>query len=322
MASPSTRIVFMGTPDYVVPVLECLTTIPNAEVVGVYTPPDRPRGRGRPTEMPPIKEFALSRGLKVWQPASLRREQEQRELQELKPDVVVVAAYGKLLPTSVLSTPHSGCLNLHPSLLPRYRGPSPVATAILDGQETTGVSLMLLDEGMDTGPILSQRRLQLSGEETAQSLTPALFRLGAELLLECLEPWLEGKITPANQDGSFATVTRKLERTDGQADWNQAAADLERRRRAFTPWPGLFTLWEGKMLKLLEVAALPNEAPETSGTAAEAGRVVLLDTRDFPVGVVTAEGILGLKNIQLEGRRPQEADGFLRGYPGFLGARL
>lgn len=312
------RLVFMGTPSYVIPVLRALTTARNVQVAAVYTPPDRPKGRGRQMEMPPVKIFALECGLPVHQPVSLRSERVQVELAEHRPDVIVVAAYGKLLPPPVLNTPFHGCLNLHPSLLPRHRGPSPVATAILEGDNTTGVTLMLLDEGMDTGPTISRRQYSLSGRESAESLTATLFQLGAEVLLECLEPWVAGQLTAQPQDEVRASTTRKLERSDGAVDWQLPASALERRSRAYSPWPGLFTEWEGNVLKLLDVVQLP----VTADVQAEPGRVVQLTGSDTVVGVVTSDGVLGLNTVQLEGRRPQSASEFLRGYSGFIGAKL
>ncbi len=312
------RLVFMGTPAYVAPVLEALTAARGVEVAAVYTPPDRPAGRGRPLEPPPVKGFALARGLPVYQPASLRPEEVQSELSELRPDVVVVAAYGKLLPPPVLDTPAHGCLNLHPSLLPRYRGPSPVAAAILDGEQATGITLMLLDEGMDTGPIVCQREHSLSGREDAESLTEDLFRLGAEVLLESLEPWVEGRLTAQPQEEARATTTRKLQRSDGEAEWTLPAAALERRSRAFSPWPGLFTAWDGKIIKLLDLVSLPAAA----SIPAEPGRVVLTPGGPTVIGVVTGEGVLGLNTVQMEGRRPQSGGEFIRGYPSFLDASL
>ncbi len=223
------RLLFMGTPSYVVPVLQTLAACRDVQIVAAYTQPDRPRGRGRPMETPPVKGFAIDHGLPVYQPSTLRSERVQEELAGLRPDVIVIAAYGKLLPPPVLSTPSHGCLNLHPSLLPRYRGPSPVATAILDGEEVTGVTLLILDEEMDTGPIISQREYPLSGREIAEPLTATLFRLGAELLLECLAPWVAGRLTARPQDHARATITRKLERGDGDAGWQLPAVALERR---------------------------------------------------------------------------------------------
>lgn len=312
------RLLFMGTPHYVIPVLQALAAAPNVQVVAVYTPPDRPRGRGRRMEVPPVKAFAFERGLPVVQPPSLRPERVQQELAGYKPDVIVVAAYGKLLPSSVLTTPPHGCLNLHPSLLPRYRGPSPVATAILDGAISTGVTLMLLDEGMDTGLLISQREYALGGQETAEPLTATLFQLGAEVLLDCLPSWIDGSLSAQRQDEAQATVTRKLQRSDGNADWLLPANGLERQSRAYNPWPGLFTHWQGNVLKLLEVVPLPAAAASHAGP----GQVVRLTAEETEVGVGTGEGVLGLINIQLEGRRPQSARDFLRGYPNFLGAQL
>jgi len=312
------RLVFMGTPSFVVPVLDGLFAAENVQVVGVYTPPDRPRGRGRAPEMPPVKARALELGLDVYQPESLRSPDVQTELSSLKADVFVVAAYGRLLPPPVLETPSHGCLNLHPSLLPRHRGPSPVATAIEEGDTETGVTLMLLDKGMDTGPIVAQRSYPLSSQETGDGLTETLFKLGGELLLESLSGWVDGGLEARPQEDASATVTRKLERSDGLADWNVAAAVLERRARAFTPWPGLFTQWDGAVIKLLEVVVSASEA----GTEASPGRVVSLTEGDAPAGVVTSDGVLGLKTIQLEGRRAQPTSEFLRGHPQFIGSQL
>ena len=318
MSDNAIRLVFMGTPDFAVPVLRALTTAEGPRVTAVFTPPDRPKGRGRSVEMPPIKSCAVGLGLPVFQPASLRGEAAQEELAKLEPDVIVVAAYGKLLPPPVLNTPRYGCLNLHPSLLPRYRGPSPVASAILDGEAVTGVTLMLLDEGMDTGPIIAQREYALSGRETAAGLTLSLFQTGAQLLLDTLGPWVAGGIAAKPQDEALATTTRKLERGDGAVDWRAPASELERRCRAFSPWPGLFSRWDGKVLKLLDVAPLPSTVAPHTGP----GLVTPLSVPRTPVGVGTGDGILALKSVQLEGRRPLTAAEFLQGYPQFLGARL
>ena len=312
------RLVFMGTPSFAVPVLEGLVAVEDVQVVGVFTPPDRPKGRGRTTGMPPVKARALDLGLSVYQPDSLRSPQVQSELAELQPDVIVVAAYGKFLPPAILETPPHGCLNIHPSLLPKHRGPSPVVTAIEQGDAETGVTLMLLDQGMDTGDIVAQRGYPMSSQETSKELTGVLFALGGELLLESLVAWVNGEMEARPQDQALATVTRKLERNDGLADWDVAAAALERRARAYAPWPGLFTQWEGSVMKLLEVtvSSLPD------GLEGPPGRVVSLPAADTPMGVVTAEGVLALKTIQVEGKRAQSAAEFLRGRPQFIGSQL
>ncbi len=312
------RLVFMGTPAFAVPVLQALTTAPDVQVAGVYTQPDRPKGRRRPTEMPAVKSYALERGLPVHQPPALRSEEAQLELAGLEPDLIVVAAYGNLLPAQVLEIPVHGSLNLHPSLLPRYRGPSPVATAIVAGAEITGITLMLLDQTMDTGPIISQQGYPLSGRETTETLTSSLFQMGADLLLRCLAPWVAGQITAQPQDDSEATTTRKLERADGQADWELRATALERRCRAYSPWPGLFTHWEGKVLKLLEVTPLH----QASAPPPPPGRVVKLGLPEPAVGISTGDGILGLNTVQVAGGRTMPAGEFLRGHPHFASANL
>lgn len=309
----------MGTPTYAVPVLEGLTAAPGLELVGVYTPPDRPRGRGRSPQMPPVKERALAMGLPVYQPPSFRPENVREELSALQPDVIVVAAYGRLLPGPVLNTPPHGCLNIHPSLLPRYRGPSPIVSAILEGEASTGVTLMLLDEGMDTGPVIAQQSVAISSGADAETLTATLFRQGAELLLENLSPWVNGELTALPQDGTLATITSLVQREDGQADWQASAEMLERRCRAYSPWPGLFTHWQGHTLKLLDVQALSSGSTPTRH---EIGEVVALSDADVPVGVYTGDGVLGLRRLQLEGRRPATAAEFIRGYPHFVGSRL
>ena len=312
------RLVFMGTPAAVIPTLAALHAAPGLDVAGVYTAPDKPRGRGRAMEPTPAKAAALGLGLPVFQPHSLRPADARQELAALQPAVIVVAAYGRLLPPEVLAIPPHGCLNLHPSLLPRYRGPSPVATAILDGAPSTGVTLMLLDAGMDTGPILAQWEYPLTGRETAAALTDTLFGLGTQLLLDNLEPWVSGQLTARPQDETQATLTRKLERADGIADWRQPAAVLERMIRAFTPWPGLTAHWQGQALRLLAATAIDN--PEYP--AAGPGRVIALPLPETPAAIGTGQGLLALKEVQLAGRRPARIADFLRGYPDFIGSQL
>ncbi len=311
------RVIFMGTPTPAVPVLERLCRTPEVEVVAVVTTPDRERGRGRRSEPPPVKEAALRLGLPVWQPSGLRSQQIQDRMAELEPDVIIVAAYGRLLPAPVLELPPHGCLNLHPSLLPRHRGPSPVAAAILEGDTVAGVSLMLLNEGMDTGPVVAQREYAVTGKETAGELTGALFAMGADLLAESLGPWTRGELPAQPQGEAQATVTRKLERADGLADWTLPAGTLARQCRAYAPWPGLYTRWEGKTLKLLSVTALPNHPVG----AVAPGRVIAAEGGKG-IYAVTGQGILDLDLVQLEGRRAVSGEEFLRGHPEILGACL
>ena len=309
----------MGSPDYVVGVLDAILALDH-QVVGVYTQPDKPAGRGRSAEPTPVKSFALSKRLPVFQPASFRVDESQRELARLEPDLVVVAAYGKLLPPEVLELPAHGCLNIHPSLLPRFRGPSPVASAILQEEEPTGTTIMLLDEGMDTGPVLATRELWgWTGSATALELTEKLFEVGADMMAEVLPGWLEGAIVPQTQEHAQATSTRKLEKADGEADWTQAARELEKRCRAFTPWPGLYTTWGGKMLKVLS-ASVVEGSTGTGQSGGPPGAVVSVP--EHGIGVATGDGVLALSSLQLEGKRAVSAGEFLRGYPEFLGSTL
>ncbi len=306
----------MGTPEYVVPPLDALLAADYAKVVGVYTQPDRPSGRGGAITSPAVARHCSGRGLPLFQPTSLRNAAAQRQLAELEPDVVVVAAYGRLLPEEVLSIPRYGCLNIHPSLLPRHRGPSPVVTALLEGDRTTGVTIMVVDAGMDSGPVVVQATAEVGEEETATDLTFRLFRVGGELMASILPQWVAGELTPVEQDESQATFTRKITKQDGEADWSFTAEVLARRLRAFDPWPGLYTVWNGKTLKLTKVRAVAGDTK----AAGRAGAVVV--TEGNGVGVLTGDGVLGLDEVQLEGRRPVPAAEFVRGQREFVGSVL
>lgn len=307
------RAVFMGTPSFAVPALDVLASNNGVDLVAAYTPPDRRRGRGRVMEPSPVKARAQELAIPVHQPSTLRNPDAINTLSGLKPDIVVVVAYGRLLPTEALQTPPFGCLNLHPSLLPKHRGPSPVPGAILSGDDTTGITLMLLDEGMDSGPVITQRARDIGPDDDAESLTTELFREGASLLDASLPGWVSGDVKAWPQDDGLATFTSKMERADGLADWTRSAEFLWRQQRAYTPWPGLHTAWRGKEVKLLAVS------PLLSGDA-EPGAVVRADGDRLAVG--TGEGLLEIRSLQLEGRRPAEAEDFVRGYPDFVGARL
>ena len=307
------KIVFMGSPHPAVHVLEALV-LSEHRVVGVYTQPDKASGRGLKLEPPPVKERALALGLLVFQPNSLRPKDVQEHLASLEPDVIVVAAYGKFLPPQLLTLPPLGCLNLHPSLLPRHRGPSPVAFSLLEGDTVTGITIILLDEGMDTGPILAQKEVSIDGEDTAESLTERLFQVGAALLLETLPRWVAQGITPQSQDQSLATVTRKLSREDGRIDWQLPAEEIWRMGRAYHPWPGIYTFWKGKLLKIRE------SAPDGYSGLESPGTVVADNAREL--GVVTGDGALRIRRLQMEGRKATTGGEFLKGYPDFVGSRL
>jgi len=302
----------MGTPEFALPVLEGLLS-EGYPVVGVYTRPDRPAGRGRNIVPSAVKTYALKTGIEVLQPPSLRGDGVVEELGRLNPESIIVAAYGLILPPQVLAIPPKGVLNIHPSLLPQYRGPSPVATALVEGASATGVTVMLMDQGMDTGPTLAQRKTQILSEETVGELTNRLFRLGAELLLKVLPAWGGGSITPVPQDEMRATTTRRYTKEDGELDWSLSAAVLERRI------PGCYTYWEGKLLKILEGIYLG----DLDQYGAKPGQVVSIPTgRATSLAVATGQGLMGLIRVQLEGRKSQATDKFVLGHPRFLDARL
>jgi methionyl-tRNA formyltransferase len=310
------RVIYMGTPAFVIPPLEQLVES-GYQVVGVYTQPDRPTGRGRNMAPSPIKSYAEEHGLRVLQPASLRLPEAQDGLAALEPDIIIIAAYGRILPSDVVNLPPLGCVNIHPSLLPRHRGPSPVAFTLLEGDETAGVTLMLLDEEMDSGPILAQEEHALLPQDTVETLTDRLFREGAMLLVENLPLYARGDITPKPQEEAFATYTRKLTKEDGAIRWELPAESLWREVRAYSPWPGSYTHWQGKLLKVLDAV------PMLGGAGSTLGKVVLLETdAAATVGVVTGDGILGLNRVQLEGKRDVDARDFLQGHEGFQGSVL
>ncbi|MCY3544515.1 MAG: methionyl-tRNA formyltransferase [Chloroflexi bacterium] len=317
------RVVFMGTPAFAVPALDALLQV-GCEITGVYTKPDRRSGRGRRLTAPPVKQAAIERGLSVFQPASLRRDAEARaQLAALQPDVIVVVAYGLFLPADTLAVPPLGALNLHPSLLPKYRGPSPVASAILNGDTTTGVTLMRLDEGMDSGPIIAQRDTQIGAEETTADLTPRLFKIGAQLLAECLPQCRDGAANAMPQREADATITRLLTREDGAIDWTNSADYIARQVRAYHPWPGSFTRWNGRQLKVHQATAIGIGAFEELGDESferqEPGEVV---ENPQGIAVVCGDDLLLLLRLQIEGRQATDIDDFVRGYRDFPGSRL
>jgi methionyl-tRNA formyltransferase len=309
------RIVFMGSPVFAVPSLERLV-INGYDVVAVYTQPDRPAGRGRAQVSPPVKRAARQAGLPVVQPESFRSPQALGELAAFKPDVIVVCAFGQILLQSVLDIPPYQCLNVHFSLLPRHRGASPVAAAILAGDAFTGVSIQLVRAKLDTGPVLTAAAVPVMDSDSAGTLTEKLSVVGACLLQEALTGWWHGTITPHPQDESAASYFGQIKKEDGEIDWHWPALTVWRRVRAFSPWPGCYTIWRGKMLKITDAEVLPGvvEAP--------VGQVVDLSGRDKLLGIGTGDGVLGVRRLQLEGKRAMNADEFLRGQRDFIGAVL
>ena len=310
------RVIYMGTPAFSILPLEQLVES-GYRVVGVYAQPDKPAGRGRAVVASPSKSYAEECGIRVFQPTSLRDPDAYRELASLKPDIIVIAAYGRILPKEVVQLPPWGCVNVHPSLLPLHRGPSPVAFTLLEGDAVAGVTLMLLDEGMDSGPIMAQEEEPILPQDTVETLTDRLFREGAKLLVRTLPLYLQGDLVARPQEETLSTYARKLTKEDGAIRWWLPAVSLWRQVRAYAPWPGSYTRWRGRLLKVLDAVPLPG------GEGSPPGEVVLLESGGMaPVGVVTGDGVLGLKRVQLEGKKDMDARDFLLGHEGFQGSVL
>jgi methionyl-tRNA formyltransferase len=302
----------MGTPRFGQIVLAAL--IGQYEIVGVVTQPDRRAGRGRKEIVSPVKALALEHDLPLLQPRRVRDKDVVRQLRRVEPALIVVAAFGQILPPSVLSLPRHGAINVHASLLPRHRGAAPIPAAILAGERRTGITIMLMDEGLDTGPILSQGSMDITAQDTTASLTEKLGQLGAALLLDTLPRWLAGEISPQEQHDARATYAPVLRKEQGRVDWSEPAEAVARRCRAFQPWPGTFTTWQGQRLKVLSGQPSPAEVPDEIP-----GRVL---QRDDEIAVATGKGLLVLEEIQLAGRRPMSARDFARGQRGFVGSVL
>jgi methionyl-tRNA formyltransferase len=310
------RVVFFGTPDFAVPSLVRLATSSH-EVIHVVSRPDKPVGRHQVVTPPPVVETARALGLEIWQPGSLKSAAAASQLAAMGADVAVVVAYGRLIPADMLAIPPHGFVNLHPSLLPRHRGPSPIQWALVCGDRSTGVTAMLLDEGMDTGPILLQRRVEIDRRDTAEQLEPKLAGIGADLLVETLDRLEKGSVTPRPQADDGANVTPILRRTFAKVDWSMPARQLVNRLRGFAVWPGLFTKFRGSRLKIY---GLEEVLPSPSG--------------DEPPGTVLAADSAGLMvrcgrgsaaritELQREGRRRLPADAFQIGERVSRGERL
>ena len=295
-----TRIVFMGSPDFSLPTLRALAT--HYEVVGVVTQPDRASGRGRELRRPPVKVLAQELGLPIIQPEKLRQPEAMEQLRRWEPDLIVVAAFGQILKKDVLYLPRFGCVNVHASLLPRWRGAAPINAAILHGDELTGITIMKMDVGLDTGPILSQRSIPITRDDTAGSVFETLSQLGADLLIETLPGYFSGKIEPVPQKEEGMTYAPMLKKEEGQLDFTHAASELERRIRAFNPWPGAFMNFEGALLKV--------HRAHVEGETAEVGKRLITDGRP---GVGAANGLLVLDEVQPAGKKSMSGKSFLAG---------
>jgi methionyl-tRNA formyltransferase len=304
----------MGTPQFATTILDSLLQ-GSSQVIAVYTQPDKPAGRGRPVVFPPVKKLALERQIPVIQPETFKSSEVMEKLASFQPELIIVAAFGVILSPEVLSLPKFACLNVHPSLLPRHRGPSPVANTILCGDELTGVTIMLMDAGIDTGPILAQEKVGISFMNTTGSLSSKLADVGAKLLLETLPKWLGNELRPQAQHEVQATYSKLITSEDAEIDWHLSAVELWRSVRAYNPWPSCYTWYQGKRLKIHRAIPVGDVA------GGEIGEVVFL-AEPPGVGVVTRQGILGLCQVQLEGRREMSVDDFVRGKRDFIGCVL
>lgn len=297
----SPRILFMGSPDFAATSLRALAQ--NFNVVGVVTQPDRRAGRGKKLISPPVKNVADELGIPAIQPRRIRDAEAMDAIRRFAPDLIVVAAYGQILRPELLNLPPRGCINVHGSLLPRWRGAAPVQAAILAGDAQTGITIMLMDEGIDTGDILSQRALPIAADETAETLFAKLAPLGADLLVETLPAYLDGKIQPQPQPEAGATYAKMLKKADGELDFTKTAAELERQVRAFTPWPGTFFEWQGAPLKVHRAHVGEGKSP---------GIGTQVKIKGVPA-IGTAEGILVLDQVQPPGKKPMSGKSFLAG---------
>jgi methionyl-tRNA formyltransferase len=315
---PNRTLVFMGTPQFAVPSLRALAGGPYN--ITVVTQPDKPAGRGGRLTPPPVKVLAQELGLPVLQPPTLKDPEFRARLAEMQPDVTVLVAYGEYVAPVLLDLPKHGSLNLHPSLLPRWRGSTPIQSAILAGDEVTGVSIIRMDRGLDTGPILAQRSTPVAPGETYPELSERLAKMGAELLAETLPRWLNGEIEPTPQPEEGATLTRTLSKEDGLLDWSAPAEELARRVRAFQPWPGTHTYWQGRLLKIIRA----RPAPVPTGGVTAPGTVIVLQQPGSArsLAVATGGGALELLQVQLAGKPPIEARALLTGYPQIVGSVL
>ncbi|MBN1310136.1 MAG: methionyl-tRNA formyltransferase [Anaerolineae bacterium] len=308
------RTVFLGTPDFAVPVLQALIGHPDLEVVGVVTQPDRPAGRGRRVLASAVKQHAERLRLPIFQPPTLREPAAVEHLRSWSPDIMVVAAFGQILRQPVLDLAPHGCINIHASLLPRWRGAAPIQYAIWAGDKETGITIMKMDAGLDTGPILRQMAIPIKDDETGATLHDRLAILGAEVLIATLPSYLAGELSPQPQPEKGVTLAPSLKKAEGQIDWSQTAKEIDRQVRAFDPWPGTFTFLDDKLIKVVKGTPDPQRSyGEPCGT------VVMEEDR---LAVQTGEGVYFLQTVQPAGKKQMTSQAFLTGHPDVVGAVL
>lgn len=309
------KIVFMGTPEFAVGALEALI-LAGHEITAVVTQPDKPKGRGKELQFPAVKECALKYGIPVFQPAKIKMPEAVSQLKTYEADIYVVAAFGQILSKEILEIPPLGCVNIHASLLPKYRGAAPIQWAIIDGETKSGVTIMQMNEGLDTGDMLYVKEVEITSSDTAESLSNKLIEAGAQAIVEVL-PLLEaGKLMPVKQDDSKSCYAKMLQKSMGRIDWNRDAEEIHRLIRGLTPWPSAYTYINGKQLKIFQ-AALTERSTENP---AEPG-VILQKDKDS-VTVQTGRGTLRIESVQMEGKKRMSMHDFLLGYALNVGDRL
>ncbi len=315
----------MGTPDFSVPTLESLIASRH-EVIAVVTQPDKPKGRGKEVQMTPVKEKALEHGILVYQPVRAREASFVEEMRSLAPDVMVVIAFGQILSKELLDVPRLGCINIHASLLPKYRGAAPIQWAVINGDREPGITTMMMDVGMDTGDMLEKLVVPLEKKETGGSLFDKLSLLGGDLILSTLEKLEAGTLVRTPQNHDEATHVKKIDKAMGEIDWSMDAAAIERLIRGLTPWPSAYTHWNGKMLKIWDADVEQDCAGEINGagtgTAEERLPGQVLTASGDSIRVQTGRGVLNIRSLQLEGKKRMDTASFLRGYPVEAGYRF
>lgn len=307
------KILFMGTPDIAVPTLKALIQSKH-NVVGVVTQPDKPKGRGKAIGCSPVKETALQYDLPIYQPVKVREESFVETIKEIAPDVIIVIAFGQIIPKSILDLPKYGCINIHASLLPKYRGAAPIQWAIIEGETKTGLTTMCMEEGLDTGDMLLKEEVDIAGDETGGSLHDKLAQLGGSLILKTLDAVENGTMVRIKQDDSQSTYVSMLDKKMGYIDFSKSAEEIERLIRGLNPWPSAYTCLDGKTLKIWKADVLKEER------AGETGEIV--EVRKDAVLIKTGMGTLALKEVQLEGKKRMETEAFLRGYDIHVGTIL
>ncbi|WP_320983322.1 methionyl-tRNA formyltransferase [Enterocloster bolteae] len=314
------RIVFMGTPDFSVPALKALVEAGH-QVIAVVTQPDKPKGRGKEVQMTPVKIQAMEYGIPVYQPAKVREASFVEVLKGLEADAYVVIAFGQILPKAVLELPKYGCINIHASLLPKYRGAAPIQWCVIDGERETGITTMMMDVGLDTGDMLEKAIIPIEEKETGGSLHDKLSMAGGDLILSTLKKLEEGTLVRTPQTDEGTCYAKMLTKSLGDIDWNQGAVSIERLIRGLNPWPSAYTMWNGKTIKIWaadviagrEAAEFLSESGVPAETGTAPGTVVCSDKRGLVV--CTGGGLLSIRELQMEGKKRMDTPAFLRGYP-------